>query len=69
MHGRSGVYLLMDRYDCPSCAELERQFIQIHDSLYSMKESEDMRVVFAIARFENAYSFFDEVYSAALFSS
>ncbi|KAK8816055.1 hypothetical protein WA556_001001 [Blastocystis sp. ATCC 50177/Nand II] len=48
------------RYDCPTCAELERQFIQIHDSLYSMKESEDMRVVFAIARFENAYSFFDE---------
>lgn len=55
------MLLIRNRYDCPTCADLEQQFILIHDSLYAMEESKDMKVVFAIARVENVYSYFYEV--------
>ena len=54
------------RYNCPPCESLEEEFSRLHTLFYELDESRDKEVVFAIARAEDAYSFFETVCASDL---
>lgn len=52
------VLLIIIRHDCEACELAEKYFAEVHKAYYSSPLSNNTKILFAIARIEDARDFF-----------